>query len=242
MKWILAILCGLALQAGAITNGVFATKSPYVVEAATMPFSLWTNSVLWITAGSPVLNAGTTNANWICYAKNCVGNATQTTVASQPTTITTNGLKSLYFDGGDFIYTPPINVYKDFRVSFYYTPTSVTSTYDIVGSYIASNNKRAWRVAQLSTGRIALFTSSDGISAQDAQSAVVFTNGTTHFVVITKIDTVASFFVDGVDRTVSALATSNIFSNGLGIAVGARIDGILGYTGSLSDIKITEIR
>jgi hypothetical protein len=105
MKWILAILCGLALQAGAITNGVFATKSPYVVEAASMPFDLWTNSVLWLMAESPVLNATTTNANWICYAKNCAGNATQTTVASQPATITTNGVKALLFDGGDFLTT-----------------------------------------------------------------------------------------------------------------------------------------
>jgi hypothetical protein len=104
MKWILAILCGLALQAGAITNGVFATKSPYVVEAATMPFNLWTNSVLWLTAESPVLNAGTTNAEWICYAKNCAGNFIQTTIASQPPIVTNLGNKVFSFDGQDYVY------------------------------------------------------------------------------------------------------------------------------------------
>jgi hypothetical protein len=71
-----------------------------------MPFNLWTNSVLWLTAESPVLDTGATNANWICYAKNCLGNATQNTVASQPLIITTNGVKVLSFDGGDFIVGP----------------------------------------------------------------------------------------------------------------------------------------
>jgi hypothetical protein len=70
-----------------------------------MPLTLWTNAVFWPTTESPVLNAGTTNAQWLCYAKNCAGNATQTVEASQPQTITTNGVKALLFDGGDFLKT-----------------------------------------------------------------------------------------------------------------------------------------
>jgi hypothetical protein len=101
MKWILAILCGLALQAGAITNGVFATKDPYVVESATMPFDLWLQTKLAISADFPVLNAGTTNAQWICYAKTCSGNAFQLDPNKQPLRVLTNGFWGLGFDGSD---------------------------------------------------------------------------------------------------------------------------------------------
>ncbi len=71
------------------------------VESAAMPVSLWTNTVLWLTAESPVLNAGTTNANWLCYAKTCAGNAVQTTLNSQPSMVFTNGVWALNFDGAD---------------------------------------------------------------------------------------------------------------------------------------------
>jgi hypothetical protein len=81
-----------------------------------MPLSLWTNTVFWLTADSPVYNAGATNAEWICYAKTCAGNATQTVLNSQPSRVFTNGLWALSFDGTD-----------DFLRCFY--PVNITSLY-----------------------------------------------------------------------------------------------------------------
>jgi hypothetical protein len=109
MKWILSILCGLALRADAITYGVFATKSPYVVDAATMPFDLWTNSIIWMTPYSPVVNSGTTNAVWPDYSVNGLYNGTQPVIASQMTTVITNGRAAWYTDGGDGILTSYTN-------------------------------------------------------------------------------------------------------------------------------------
>jgi hypothetical protein len=88
------------------TDTVLAWKpqTPYMHGGSgwpSMPHNLWTNSVLWLTAESPVLNAGETNANWICYAKTCTGNATQTVVNSQPLRVFTNGVWVLRFDGTD---------------------------------------------------------------------------------------------------------------------------------------------
>jgi len=100
-------LAGLALgQTPQPTDTVLAWKpqTPYMHGASgwpSMPHNLWTNSVLWLTAESPVLNEGATNAQWICYAKNCAGNATQTVVNSQPLRVFTNGVWVLRFDGTD---------------------------------------------------------------------------------------------------------------------------------------------
>ena len=152
MKWILAILCGLALQAGAITNGVFATKDPYVVESATMPFDTWTNSVLWLTANSPVLNSGATNAQWICYAKNCVGNAFQTSTGYQPSTVDGIGsVKAIRFDGTDdylsVVTSPAFSGTNSWAMSTWVNISSwptgaVVKTLFSVSS--TNNNQRSW--------------------------------------------------------------------------------------------------
>lgn len=102
MKKILPILILLPmLSFGA--EYVTACKASNNIEAegAAMVVSDWTNSILWVTAKSPVLNAGTTNAKWVCYAKNCAGNLSQTVEFSQPRTDVTNGVKAWYFDGVD---------------------------------------------------------------------------------------------------------------------------------------------
>ena len=99
-----ALIISLCASLFATDYQVANKKGFYEVESATMPYSLWTNSVVWITAKSPVLNAGATNAQWICYAKNCAGNFTQPVLASQPAAILTNGNRVLSFDGGDFLF------------------------------------------------------------------------------------------------------------------------------------------
>jgi hypothetical protein len=76
-----------------------------------MSHNLWTNSVLWFTAESPVLNEGATNANWICYAKTCAGNATQLDPNKQPLRVLTNGVWVLRFDRtDDFIMAPSFTI------------------------------------------------------------------------------------------------------------------------------------
>jgi hypothetical protein len=104
---------GLALgQTPQPTDTVLAWKpqTPYMHGGSgwpSLPHSLWTNSVLWLTEESPVLNEGATNANWICYAKTCEGNATQVDVNNQPTRVLTNGVWVLRFDGTDDGLYPP---------------------------------------------------------------------------------------------------------------------------------------
>lgn len=103
MKRISLLILLAGLSYGQVTN-VIATKSVapfWVVPSATMPFDTWTNSALWITAESPVLNSGTTNAQWLCYAKTCSGNATQLDLNKRPLRVITNGVWGLGFDGSD---------------------------------------------------------------------------------------------------------------------------------------------
>jgi hypothetical protein len=114
---LLVLLAGLSY--GQVTN-VIATKSVapfWVVPSATMPFDTWTNSALWITAESPVLNATTSNANWICYAKNCSGNATQSATGPRPERIYTNNTWSLVFDGVDDCINFPAMMYTNLYAS-----------------------------------------------------------------------------------------------------------------------------
>jgi hypothetical protein len=66
-----------------------------------MAQAVYKDSVLWLTAESPVLNEGTTGAQWICYAKTCSGNAVQTDTGRQPARVFTNGAWALSFDGTD---------------------------------------------------------------------------------------------------------------------------------------------
>jgi hypothetical protein len=98
----LSILCVTASLSLA-QQFVHPTRTDYniVLPNVQMPESLWTNSVLWPTAESPVLNEGATNANWICYAKNRVSNIYQTGTGYQPTSIVTNGVAAWSFDGTD---------------------------------------------------------------------------------------------------------------------------------------------
>jgi hypothetical protein len=66
---------------------------------------------MWLTAESPVLNAGTTNANWLCYAKTCSGNGTQKILIKQPVRTTYLGRSALEFSGTNamHIVAPPTN-------------------------------------------------------------------------------------------------------------------------------------
>jgi len=168
MKWILAILCGLALQAGAITNGVFATKSPYVVEAATMPFDTWTNSVLWLTAESPIIRSGATNVLYPCYAKNCFNtNITQATASLQPIIRSVAGTNELYFDADDVLPVGPFPFQSNFTFSCKFFVPALANTNAGLRTYIFSSSAAAgnWGF-QVRTNRQIAFTHV-GIGAKD---------------------------------------------------------------------------
>jgi hypothetical protein len=110
----------------------------YQVLTATMPYSLWTNSILWITAESPVLSAGTTNAEWVCYAKTCGGNAVQTIITSQP--VLTNG--AFVFDGSDdelYMAIPPLTNVT--YIIYSQTSTNLASVSLGLGSGDATTNE-----------------------------------------------------------------------------------------------------
>lgn len=123
-------------------NGVFATKTPYIVESATMNYSLWTNSVLWIVADSPVLNSGTTNAQWICYSKLCVSNGFQTSIASQPIKTIDGGKNALYFDGSDFLLIGDNDATVTNNTTHYFEikPENVIGNKCIFGRYEGANS------------------------------------------------------------------------------------------------------
>jgi hypothetical protein len=132
MKRISLLILLAGLSYGQVTN-VIATKSVdpfWVVPSATMPLNLWTNSVLWITAESPVLNAGTTNANWVCYARFCGGNASNRVIANQPVRITTNGAPYLQFNGATSTLQLPLsnNFTNSFTLSVKFSATNYTGT------------------------------------------------------------------------------------------------------------------
>jgi hypothetical protein len=118
----------------------------YSVPSAAMPVSTWTNSVMWLTAESPVYNAGTTNAQWICYAKNCAGNAAQTIEASQPTRTLTGNIWSLNFDGSDDqIIVPqgtPINLTSNLTMAAWLKPSTVGEAGYVFSKGIANSDRR----------------------------------------------------------------------------------------------------
>lgn len=270
MKWILVILCGLALQAGAITNGVFATKSPYLVESATMPFNLWTNSVLWLTAESPVLNAGATNAEWICYAKNCAGNATQTTIASQPTTIVTNGVKALSFDGGDAVILPSQPAYSGTNswsllawINVRQFPIDSQVGY-IASVYDISTSNASWSIQArgptagggFQPNQVCLLHTPNGFSQYLSSSnnipSSVFTVGFKHLAFTVSAGRVCEFYINGTpygkfSTTFAALnlSSANLYVGGNQSSLS---DGLLSdiadvrfFTSALSTNQIYEI-
>jgi len=199
----------------------------------------WTNTVLWITANSPIVNSGSTNATWPCYAKNCGGNLIQPTLSSQPARLTTNGIKIIKFDGIDDNITTPVgwsNTIK--KVEFvYYSPTAITKTsggravYGLPGSsaygfYIGQStgvfSNEVLNLVYESTSVAAyLDDGTNGISAGFHKYSVVWSG------------TKWNIFLDDVNVTTTNIANINIpltgiFVGGRGSA-GFYIDGGLQY-------------
>ena len=87
---------------GSAEEYVVATRldESLVVPTATMLTSDWTNSVLWLTADSPVVDEGTTNATWLDFSPEH-NDATQTDTDKQPDRVYTNGAWAWEFDGVD---------------------------------------------------------------------------------------------------------------------------------------------
>jgi hypothetical protein len=80
-------------------NEYLEAKLPYP-----MSYKLWQDSVLWLTAESTIIDAGTISAKWKDFARYSAGNAVQTTLDRQPARVFTNGVWALLGDGiDDFI-------------------------------------------------------------------------------------------------------------------------------------------
>jgi hypothetical protein len=251
MKKILLILALSASFCGAITNGVYATKDPYVIEAARMDYPRWLDSLLWLTAESPVLNAGATNANWICYAKTCTGDAYQTGTGYQPTSIVTNGIKALYFDGTDdfLLYptSPRFSGTNSFTLTMWldlngYWPAGSGNAY-LGGVYETATTNRSWAMQMRGptivpqTDVLTLLTSSDGAAVSQTSTAQVpksaVTNGWTHVALIRT----GSAFQYVINGTPYASQSANIYSSPAPLSIGAIASGGGAAGMLLADIK-----
>jgi hypothetical protein len=252
MKKILLILAMSASFCGAITNGVYATKDPYVIEAARMDYPLWLDSLLWLTAESPVLNEGATNANWICYAKTCTGNAYQTGTGYQPTSIVTNGIKALYFDGtDDYLLSPTSARYSgtnDWTVTMWmdlagYWPASNTTAV-VGGVFNADGNQRSWAIQvrgpTASAGdSVQILRSIDGVAlALTAASATrsSMTNKWTHLALVCEQGRYWRYIVNG-EAFTRADTGQTVFASTAPFSIGAQANGLNPSSFNLADIK-----
>ena len=183
--WKLLLICGLLFpmignaQVASGNDIVLAWKSqtPYIHGASGWPsmnYTRWLETHVWLTGGSAILYEGTTNAQWICHAKTCAGNAVQTTSNRQPIRVNTNGVWVLKFDGSDdYISFPSPNIISgtnSFTIIGKITPQQGTSR--IICSqwdYLATN--RQWLV-QMSGGALSLASSTDGSAANTTFSTV----------------------------------------------------------------------
>jgi hypothetical protein len=255
-------LAGLALgQTPQPTDTVLAWKpqTPYMHAGSgwpSMPHNLWTNSILWLTAESPVLNAGATNANWICYAKTCTGNAYQTGTGYQPTSIVTNGIKALYFDGTDdfLLYptSPRFSGTNSFTLTMWmdlagYWPASNT-TATVGGVNSVAGDQRSWAIqlrgptASTQPDQMTTVQSLDGATAFGLSTTAYIpraslTNGWTHVALIVRDGRYFRYMANGVpvqsefDRLVAVYASTAPFS------IAASGTGIGPASLNLADIK-----
>jgi hypothetical protein len=206
-------------------------QTPYMHGASgwpSMPHNLWTNSLLWLTRESPVLNEGATNANWICYAKTCAGNATQVDPNKQPTAVVTNGVKGFLFDGTDgFLSTGNYWVGNNFAVEVDMTPLGapVAVTHYIVGSYSIGDTNRAWAVARFNNNIIFTTSMNGALPVVSSDAANVFSSGTRIKIRWEKTGTSARLFVNGVSNALGVAGShGNVFSNNVPVFIGARSD------------------
>jgi hypothetical protein len=252
------LIFSLLMLAGLVcgqTKYAVATQqaSPFwVVPSATMTFDLWTNSILWLTAESPVLNAGETNANWICYAKTCTGNAYQTGTGYQPTSIVTNGIKALYFDGTDdyLLYptSPRFSGTNSFTLTMWmdlegYWPAGSGNS-SLGGVQEAATTNRSWHMqlrgpsTTAPTDILGLITSTDGAgSSQNAALNVpksALTNGWTHLALI-RSGLNFRYVVDGVPYGEATFSVT--YASSAPLSIGALASGSSPSSMLLADIK-----
>lgn len=255
MKRISLLILLAGLSYGQVTN-VIATKAVapfWVVPSGTMPFDLWTNSVLWLTAESPVLNAGTTNANWICYAKTCSGNLTQLDPNKQPLRVLTNGVLALRFDGTDDILTSPSNTNlvgaKNFTVALWVDfagqwPSGSAIAY-LCSVFQTNGNQRAWALelrgpdAAVRSDVVVFRTSGDGSGV--AGTATVpyipkssLTNGMTHIVANVRAGRYITLLADGEP---SLEANIPMYASSAPFTIGSAYDVPSFSAFNLADIK-----
>ncbi len=196
------------------------------VESAVMPVSLWTNTVFWLTAESPVVNSGTTNAQWICYARNCAGNSTQPLTNSQPVRISTNGLLVLKFDGLD---------------DWINTVTAGVRRVEIHGRFIVTNGlQQCGIIKSLNPGRF-YFGISDGLLGATSKSAYIsssYAPGTNFHVFV--YDSIAGVLsVDGTN-ILTGLDFSGLDIDGVPFGIGRR-NGVAGAGSNYANMEITKV-
>jgi hypothetical protein len=214
--------CLLCVGAAFAEPLVVATKLDpgWVLPTATMPESLWTNTVLWLTADSPVLNEGTTNAQWICYAKACSGNAVQTTLNHQPARVETNGVWALRFDGTDdsiVLGTPITSAVGDvIEARFDVLTNPQASAGFFRGILSAQSNLGVIGIGDSDNGRVALRENGGGTVIFSTGSYFKIANGMQTLGVEIQSTTNVLVSVDGVFKESVAVDLTGIPFNRIG--------------------------
>ena len=235
MKRIL-IACFMLAGVSLAEDYVLATKlsQGWFVPSASMPYSAWTNSTLWLTAESPVLNAGTTTAEWLCYAKTCAGDGTQTTLASQPASIVTNGVTALSFDGGDVITQQNPPVYSN-NFSVYVSFLCATQPVNGAG-LISTFNGGGWLLQYGTAGTTDInFGGRSPTGSFAAVSAASIGTGNRK-AVATFADGTAKLYIDGSLTATATNLNSTLYGSAPRLRVGLQQSSHL--TGLIYDVKL----
>jgi hypothetical protein len=206
------------------------------VAQATMPESLWTNTLFWLTADSPVVNADATNATWLCYAKNCIGDATQPVLTNQPTKVYTNGAWASSFDGvSDLLLAPSyagLSGTNSWTVAMWVNIKSWPNTYKYV-SGVMTTNQYSWIMQFRGTveypDRLATLFSLNGTTLQiktNGPPKSVLTNGWTHVALIMSNGRYVQYVADGYPYSVEDLG-STCFASSASFSIGGTTTSVL---------------
>jgi len=219
---------------GSAEEYVVATRldESLVVPTATMLTSDWTNSVLWLTADSPVLNESTTTATWLDFSPEH-NDATQTDTDKQPDRVYTNGAWAWDFDGVD----DSISLDTD---EFYVDSTKTNSrTLDMTFVIEGGVNQYLFETKGFAILYVASLNEiRAGVSGADAGLSSGYAVGT---------DGWCNISVTYSTNLISATLNNAPFSGGettvysaysdCGAILGVRDNGSLPYSGSIKKIK-----
>lgn len=226
-KWLITILLLPIVLLGVTFTGGYG----YIAQS-TMEYNTWTNTMLWITANSPPINQNTVAAEWICYAKNCSGNAKQSTRSFQPP-ITSNIVSCFSFTGTNYLVNSNLVFGSNFAVSCWIYTTS-NKHMSVLGKFDTSTN--GFRISTRIGGNI--FWCSFGTPGANETyiSTVVYTNVWRHLTLV-KRDTNLSFYVDGILRPSSGISnTTKLVETTEGFKIGST--SIEPFFGQISEVVV----